>query len=124
MVAPKVRQSIVVDSQKHPAEQSLITVDKTAMGSFLPSMKEKLLIEGKQMKLEVTKQTEETARHISSGKRWGVWLRETVNLQSNLEDIQQQQHLRPLVTTHEFNRFCRERLLMTQKRRDYERIAC
>jgi hypothetical protein len=104
-------------------EQSLITVDKTAMGSFLPSMKEKLLIEGKQMKLEVTKQNEETAGHISSGKRWGVWLEEMVNLQSNLEDLQPQ--LPGLFEmTHEPNRFCRERLLMTQKRRDYERIAC
>jgi hypothetical protein len=45
------------------------------------------------MKLEVTKQNEETARHVSSGKR-GLWLKEMVNIQSNLEDLQQQ-HPRP-----------------------------
>ena len=65
------------------------------------------------MQLEVTKQNEETARHVSSGKR-GLWLKEMVNIQSNLEDLQQQQqHPRPIVMTHELNRFCRERLLMT-----------
>ena len=37
------------------------------------------------MKLEVTKQNEETARHTSSGKR-GLWLKEMVNVQSDLED--------------------------------------
>ena len=74
------------------------------------------------MRLEVTKQIEEAARHISTGKR-GVWLKEMVNLQSHLEDLQQQ-HPRLLAMTHEPNRFCRERLLMSKKRRDYERIAC
>jgi hypothetical protein len=74
------------------------------------------------MKLEVTKQNEETARHVSSGKR-GLWLKEMVNIHSNLEGLRQQ-HPRPLVMTHELNRFCREKLLMSKKRRDYERIAC
>ena len=66
------------------------------------------------MKLEVTKQIEEAARHVSSGKR-GVWLKEMVNIQSDLEDLKQQQHLRPSVMTHELNGFCRERLLMIGK---------
>jgi hypothetical protein len=74
------------------------------------------------MKLEVIQQNEEAARHTSWGKR-GLWLKEMVNIQSNLEDLQQQQHSRPLVMTHELNRFCRERLLIS-KRGDYERIAC
>ena len=65
------------------------------------------------MKLEVTKQIEEAARHVSPGKGWSVWFKEMVYLQSNLGDLQQQQHPRPIVMTHELNRFCRERLLMT-----------
>ena len=65
------------------------------------------------MKLEVTKQIEEAARHASPGKAWSLWFKEMVYLQSNLEDLQQQQHPRPIVMTHELNRFCRERLLMT-----------
>jgi hypothetical protein len=85
-------------------------------------MKEELLIEGEQMKLEVTKHNEEAARHTSWGKR-GLWLKEMVNLQSHLEDLQQQ-HFRLLAMTHEPNRFCREQLLMSNKRRDHERIAC
>jgi hypothetical protein len=84
------------------------------------SMKENFF-QGDQMKLEVIKQNEEAARHTSWGKR-GLRLKEMVNIQSNLEDLQQQQHSRPLVMTHELNRFCRERLL--SKRGEYERIAC
>jgi hypothetical protein len=65
------------------------------------------------MRLEVTKENEEAARHISTGKRFGLWLKKAVNLQSHLEDLQQQ-HPRLLAMTHE--RFCRERLLISQKR--------
>ena len=86
-------------------------------------MKEKLLIKGKQMRLEMTKQVEEAARRISTGSRQDAWLKEMVNLQSHLEDLQQQGS-RLLAMTHEPNRFCRERLLISKKRRDYERIAC
>ena len=75
------------------------------------------------MRLDVTKQSKEAARHISPGNRQDAWLKEMVNLQSHLEDLQQQGS-RLLAMTHEPSRFCRERLLMTQKRRDYERIAC
>jgi hypothetical protein len=75
------------------------------------------------MRLEMTKQIEEAARRISTGKRWGMWLKEMVNLQSHLEDLQQQ-NSRLLAMADEFNRFCRERLLISKKRRDYERIAC
>ena len=66
------------------------------------------------MRLEVTKQIEEAARRISTGKRWGMWLKEMVNLQSHLEDLQQQ-NSRLLAMTHELNRFvengsrCRKR---------------
>ena len=74
------------------------------------------------MKLVVTKQNEEDARRISPGKR-GLWFKEMVNVLSRFEEPQQQ-HPRPLVMTHELNRFCREKLLMSKKRRDYERIAC
>jgi hypothetical protein len=64
----------------------------------------------KQMRLDVTKQNEEAARHTSWGKR-GLWLKEIVNIQSNLEDHhQQQQHSRPLVMTHD----CREQILISK----------
>ena len=75
------------------------------------------------MRLEMTKQIEEAARRISTNKRWGMWLKEMVNLQSHLEDLQQQGS-RLLATTHEPNGFCREQLLISKKRRDNERIAC
>ena len=75
------------------------------------------------MRLEMTKQIEEAARRISTGKRWGMWLKEMVNLQSHLEDLQQQ-NSRLLAMTDELNRFCREQLLISKKRRDNERIAC
>jgi hypothetical protein len=39
------------------------------------------------MKLEVTKQIEEAARHASPGKGWSVWLKEMVYLHSDLEDF-------------------------------------
>jgi hypothetical protein len=66
------------------------------------------------MRLEVTKENEEAARRISPAS--GVWFKEMVNLQSLFEDLQQQ-HPRLLAMTHELNRFCKEPLLMTQKRR-------
>ena len=75
------------------------------------------------MRLEMTKQIEEAARRISTGKGWSVWLKEMVYLHSDLEDTQQQ-YLRLLAKTHEPNRFCREKLLISKKRRVYERIAC
>ena len=37
------------------------------------------------MRLEMTKQIEEAARHASPGKRWGEWLKEMANFQSDLE---------------------------------------
>jgi hypothetical protein len=77
-------------------------------------MKEKHFDQGrKQMRLEVTKENEEAARHILAGKRWGLWLKEIAN--PLLEDLQQQ-HPRQLAVTDELERFCRERLLMSQKR--------
>ena len=67
------------------------------------------------MKLEVIKQNDETARHTSWGKR-GLWLKEMVNIHSNLGDLQQQQqHSRLLVMTHELNRFGRELAFGIQK---------
>jgi hypothetical protein len=75
------------------------------------------------MKLEATKQNEETAHHISPGKRLRLSLRKMTNRLSLLDDLQQH-HPGLFAMTHELNRFCRERLLMTLKRRDYERIAC
>jgi hypothetical protein len=37
------------------------------------------------MRLEVIKENEEAARHISAGKGWGLWLKEMANLQSFLK---------------------------------------
>ena len=55
------------------------------------------------MRLEMTKQIEEAARRISTGKRRGAWLKNSG----------------PLLMTHD----CRERLLISRKG-DYERVAC
>jgi len=57
----------------------------TCNGVVAYSTKEELLIEGEQMKLEVTKHNEEAARHTSWGKR-GLWLKEMVNVRSNLAE--------------------------------------
>jgi hypothetical protein len=72
------------------------------------------------MKLEVTKQKNEAARRISRGKRWGMWLKETANLQS-IEDLQQQ-HPRLLAMTNLIDFV--ENGSRYRKRGDYERIAC
>jgi hypothetical protein len=122
MAAPKVRQSIVVIATN--TAQSNTHHGGLCNGVVAYSMKEEILIEGEQMKLEVTKQNEEHARRISTGKRLGVWLKEMVNPQSKLEDLKQQQQPESLVMTHELNGFCREKLLISKKRSDYGRIAC
>ena len=114
MAAPEVRQSIVVDRKKHRAEQRSSWWTYLQWGLCVQHERKTFDQGTKQMRLEVTKQNEEAARHISPGKRWGVWLKEMVNLQSHLEDLQQQ-YLRLLAMTHEPNRFCRERLLMIAK---------
>jgi hypothetical protein len=66
----------------------------------------------KQMRSEKSGENEQTARHISAGKRWGLWLKETANFQSFLKTSRRQQHLRHLVMTHELDRFSWERRLM------------
>ena len=64
------------------------------------------------MRLEVTKEIEEAAGHISATSDAVYEVREMGNLQSHLEDLQQQ-HPGKLAMTHELDGFCKERLSMS-----------